>query len=91
MNGVQGAERQTIYQIKVKGRLDKRWSEWFSDMTIEIESDNPPITTLTGMVVDQAALRGIISRLWDLDMTVVAVNSVTEMPQTASTRENNGG
>lgn len=91
MNGLKGAERQTIYQIKVKGRLDKRWSEWFSDMTIEIESDNPPITTLTGMVVDQAALRGIISKLWDLDMTVVAVNSVTEMPQTASTSENNGG
>ena len=51
------------YQIKVQGGLDEGWSDWFSGMTVTFESG---ITTLTGAVTDQAALRGILSRIWDL-------------------------
>ena len=64
-----------VYQIKVRGRLDARWSDWFGGMAItcEIGSDGLPVTTLTGAVVDQAALRGILWRLWDLNLRLISV------------------
>jgi hypothetical protein len=71
------ADEQVIYRIKVQGRLDDRWSEWFSGLTITVESDAPPITTMTG-VIDQAALRGILNKVWDLNLALVSVNPVEE-------------
>ncbi len=91
MNSATGAEGQTIYQIKVKGRLDERWSEWFNGLTIEVESDDPPVTRLTGLVIDQAGLRGIVSKLWDLNLTLIAVTAIAETAQTVSTSDKNGG
>ena len=67
-------ERMT-YQIKVQGKLDDRWSEWFSGLTITVGSESPPITKLTG-VIDQSALRGILSRMWDLNLTVLSVDLI---------------
>lgn len=64
---------QAAYRIKVQGRLTENWSDWFSGMTIKFESD---ITILTGAVADQAALRGILSRIWDLNLTLISVNRV---------------
>jgi len=66
---------QVTYQIKVQGRLDENWSEWFNGVTIafETERDGPPITTLTVAVADQAKLRGILSKMWDLNLTVISV------------------
>jgi hypothetical protein len=63
------------YQIKVRGRLDKSWSDWFDDMTITVESDDDHmvITTLTGTIVDQAALHGILSRIRDLGLPLLLV------------------
>jgi hypothetical protein len=63
------------YQIQVEGKLDEGWSEWFRDMTVTFEraSDGSAITTLTGPVADQAALRGILNRIWDLHLTVLSV------------------
>jgi hypothetical protein len=61
---------QAIYQIKIQGRLDKGWSEWFNEMTVTFESD---ITTLTGPVVDQAALRGILDKIWDLNLMLISI------------------
>jgi hypothetical protein len=63
------------YQIQIEGKLDEGWSEWFRDMTATFEraSDGLPITTLTGPVADQAALRGILNRIWDLHLTVLSV------------------
>jgi hypothetical protein len=61
------------YQIKVQGRIDEqRWSGWFTGLTITVECAFPPITALTG-AVDQAALRGILNRLWDLNLTLISV------------------
>ena len=71
------ADERATYQIKVQGRLDDRWSEWFSGLTIAVESDDPPITTMTG-VTDQAALRGILNKVWDLNLALVSVNPVEE-------------
>jgi hypothetical protein len=63
------------YQIQVRGRLDKGWSDWFRGMTVTFESakDGSPTTTLAGLVADQAALRGILNRLWDLNLTLLSV------------------
>ena len=63
-----------VYQIRVEGRLDERWSEWFADLEIAVESEKPPVTVLRGRV-DQATLRGVLNRAWDLNLTVVSVES----------------
>jgi hypothetical protein len=70
-----GGHDQQVYQIRVQGRLDKRRSDWFEGMTMGIEraSADTVITTLTGPVADQARLRGILSKLWDLNLTLISV------------------
>jgi hypothetical protein len=77
MNSDQDAHHMA-YQIKVQGRLDESWSGWFNSMTITFEGDT---TTLTGAVVDQAALRGILSRLWDLNLALISVNPIEPAPE----------
>jgi hypothetical protein len=71
-----------MYQIRVKGWIDKRWADWFDGWTITHEepADQSPLTVLTGPVVDQAALRGILCLIWDLNLTVLSVNPVGEGP-----------
>lgn len=91
MNTAKNTVGYTIYQVKVRGMLDSRWSEWFNEMAVEIESEDPPITRLTGPVNDQARLRGIVSKLWDLNLTVISVTTLAEKNHTASSREENGG
>jgi hypothetical protein len=68
-------DQPVVYQIKVPGVLDARWSEWADAMTISVESEseNPPVTTLTG-VVDQAALQGLLRRLYSLGLPLISVN-----------------
>ena len=65
---------RAVYQIKVEGTLDERWSDWFSGLTIVAggEDKDPPVTTLTGWM-DQAALRGVLNKVWDLNLTLVSV------------------
>lgn len=67
-----------IYQIKVKGQLIPEWTEWFDGMTLSspMDDDGTPITTLTGPVADQAALRGVLTRVWDLNLRVISVIAV---------------
>ena len=62
------------YQIKVPGHLDESWTDWGSEMSISIESDEDglPITTLTG-TVDQAALLGLLRRLYSLGLPLISV------------------
>jgi hypothetical protein len=67
-----GLDQPARYRIKVRGRLDEKWSDWFNGMTITSERD---ITTLTG-AVDQAKLRGIVSKIWDLNLTVISVTQI---------------
>jgi hypothetical protein len=66
------------YRVRVQGKLDKRWLDWFEGMTMRVEraSDGTCITTLTGAVADQARLRGILSKLWDLNLTLVSVTRI---------------
>ena len=69
-----GPQPAMLYEIKVRGQLDEKWSESFGGMAITSEGD---ITTLTGPVVDQAALRGMLSKIWDLNLTLISITPVT--------------
>jgi hypothetical protein len=67
-------DRPATYQIKVPGHLNESWSEWAGSMTITVESDvdDLPVTTLTG-TVDQAALHGLLRRLYSLGLPLISV------------------
>jgi len=73
VNKQSGLDQPARYQIKVQGKLSENWSDWFSSMTVTLEND---VTILTGPVADQAALRGILSRIWDLNLTLISVNRI---------------
>jgi len=60
-----------IYQIRVKGVLDPSWSDWFDGFTITSTEDE---TELTGLVVDQAALHGILTKINDLGLSLTSVS-----------------
>jgi hypothetical protein len=70
-------DQPATYQIKVPGYLDESWSDWAGGMTITVESESegPPVTTLTG-TVDQAALQGLLRRLYSLGLPLISVNCV---------------
>jgi len=61
-------------EIRVKGRIDERWWEWLGDVTITYTSQGE--TLLTGSVVDQSALYGLVAKLRDLGLPLVSVNPV---------------
>ena len=71
--------RQPVrYRICVEGRLDEGWSGWLGDMSLSCEDgkDGQAVTSLLGDAPDQPALRGILSRMWDMGLTVISVNRV---------------
>ena len=63
------------YEIRVPGELDPSWSDWAGGMEISIVSkgDGPPVTILTGTVADQAALQGLLRRLYSLGLPLLSV------------------
>ena len=63
-----------IYQIRLRGHLGAEWTDWFEGLTVTLEEDDD--TLLTGPVVDQAALHGLLKRVRDLGMSLVSVNQV---------------
>lgn len=76
MSRRRGPQQQIVYQICVQGELDASWADWLSGLTVTQEGGNPPLTTLTGPVADQAALRGIVNKLWDLNLTLLSLAAV---------------
>ena len=67
--------RPATYEIKVPGQLDKTWIAWVEGMTLTVESagGEPPITTLV-VTVDQAALLGLLRRLYSRGVPLISVN-----------------
>lgn len=72
------SKRPMIYQIRVQGHLGRQWVDRFEKLNITLEDGGT--TLLTGPVVDQAALHGILRRIRDLGITLLAVNSVDTDP-----------
>jgi hypothetical protein len=64
-------------QIRVKGHIDERWSEWLCGLTVTHTGEDE--TVLTGSILDQSALYGLISKLRDLGLTLLAVNIADEV------------
>jgi hypothetical protein len=60
-----------VYQIRIKGHLGSQWTDWFAGLTITPEDNGD--TLLTGPVVDQAALYGLLKRVRDMGMPLVSV------------------
>ena len=63
-----------IYQIRIKGHLGHQWTDWFEGLTITLEENGE--TLLTGPVVDDAALHGLLKKVRDLGMPLLSVNRV---------------
>jgi hypothetical protein len=63
-------DESMVYQIRVKGHLDRHWTEWFENATITLEDNGE--TLLTCSVVDQAALHGLLRKVRDLGMPLLS-------------------
>jgi hypothetical protein len=64
------------FEIRIEGRLDAQWADWFEGMTLIGHDDGT--TVLTGTVIDQAELHGLLARVGALGLTLVSVNSIKE-------------
>ena len=60
-----------IYQIRIRGHLDSQWTDWFEGLSITLEENGD--TLLSGPVVDQAALHGLLKKVRDMGMSLVSV------------------
>jgi hypothetical protein len=76
------------YRIQIEGQLDEDWSEWFDGLAITVEDS---VSTLTAAGLDQAALRGILCRLWDLNLVLISVIPQDIGPQVGSEAESPDG
>ncbi len=63
-----------VYQIRIQGHLGREWTDWFGGLTITLEDNGD--TLLTGPVVDQAALHGLLRNVRDLGVPLLSVNRV---------------
>jgi hypothetical protein len=82
-----GTTMSRVYEIRLQGSLDKNWSDWLEGMVICHDDD---ITILKGTVPDQAALRGILSRIWDLNLTVISIKQIRETLAKSNGARGNG-
>ena len=74
--------RHEVYQIVVKGHLDSEWSEWFDGLTITLIDTGE--TILTGPVVDQTALHGLLIKIRDLGLPLLSLTRIEPERESAS-------
>lgn len=68
------------YQFRIEGHLGCQWEDWFGGLTLTLEDNGD--TLLTGPVVDQSALHGLLRKVRDLGMPLISVNRVNPGPST---------
>lgn len=73
-NPMTDSSQPMVYQIRIKGHLSERWADWFDGMIITLEENGD--TLLTGPVIDQAALHGLLKKVRDVGMQLISVNRV---------------
>ena len=66
------SDQPVVYQIRLKGHLGHQWTDWFDGLTITLEENGD--TLLTGPVIDQAALHGLLKKVRDLGLPLVSVS-----------------
>lgn len=71
-------DQPVVYQIRIKGQLASQWTVWFEGLTITFEDNGD--TLLTGPVIDQAALHGLLKKVRDLGLPLVSVSPVEPGP-----------
>ena len=71
---IEDHDEPALYEIRLKGHLDDRWAAWFGDLTLTREDNGE--TLLTGPVVDQAALHGLLRKVRDLGVPLLSVTRV---------------
>jgi len=71
-------DQPIVYEIEIQGRLEERWSRWFDDMDITVKNQpsGTTVTILSGVVVDQAALHGLLNRIRDLGIPLLSVQLI---------------
>ena len=74
-----------MYQIRIKGHLDRRWRDWFEGMSISLENNGD--TLITGPVADQSALHGLVKKVRDLGLPLISANRI-DPGQTQSPDDN---
>ncbi|QIN82898.1 hypothetical protein GBA63_09755 [Rubrobacter tropicus] len=77
------AGQAVVYQIRLKGHLGPKWGDWFGGLTVTLEDDGE--TLLTGPVVDQAALHGLLRKVGDMGMPLIS--AVRVQPGSANASE----
>jgi hypothetical protein len=65
------ADKPTLYEIRIKGQLDHHWTDWFGGLAITLQPNGD--TLLSGPIVDQAALHGVLRKVRDLGMPLVSI------------------
>ena len=78
-----GRDQPRHYELRVGTHVDDRWAGWFGDLTMTREPDGT--TTLQGRVADQAALHGILIKIRDLGMVLLAVRAIDAPPAATTT------
>jgi hypothetical protein len=78
LNSKTESRQPLVYQIRIKGHLGQQWMDWFEGLTITLEEGGD--TLLTGPLVDQAALHGLLKKVRDLALPLVSVNPVETHP-----------
>jgi len=74
MDQINPSPESGLYQIRIRGSLDEKWSDWFDGFTLTWTDQNE--TVLTGRVLDQAGLHGILARVRDLGLDLLLVKKI---------------
>ncbi len=74
MSTISTADEAGRYEIRLKGRLDSRWAAWFDGLTVTQQNDGT--TVIHGLVVDQSALHGLLTKVRDIGIPLISVTRI---------------